>query len=61
MITKKLRTRLSKQSFTINIFETTIFLIDDKEIFQSVYDDIKHEATTEEETAGTAAGNPSSD
>ena len=47
MISKKLRTKLSKKSFEINLFETTIFLIADKDIFQSVFDDIKHDNTTD--------------
>lgn len=48
MISKKLRKKLKKKSFNIDIFETTVFIINDKQLFQTVYDDIKHDATTDD-------------
>jgi len=44
LITKKLRKNLSKNSFEINLFETTVFIITDKIVFQYVYDNIEHDA-----------------
>ena len=46
MITKKLRKKLKKNSFKINLLETTIFLIKDKDMFQSIYDDIEYNSNT---------------
>lgn len=45
MISKKIRKKLKKRSFELNIFETTVFFITDEAILQSVYDDIEHDET----------------
>lgn len=42
MISKKLRKQLTNKSFEINIFETTIFLIDKEDTFKKLCDDIDY-------------------
>jgi len=46
MISKKMRKKLSHRGFKINIFEINIFVITSKKLFQSVLDDIKYDANT---------------
>jgi len=46
MISKSLRKKLKNKCFKINIFETKVYLITNKDEFQEVYDDIKHDANT---------------